>query len=800
MRHKIILPLIILLFSFSHLQAQVKLSGKITDAGTGEKLRGVSIYMSVLKIGVSSDGNGRYQVNSLKPGQYLLEISLVGYKTIISNIVIQKDTIVDFPLIPANNELTEVIVTGVTRSTELKLSPIIVKSIDRNNFNQNSASNLIDALKNVPGVSQITSGASISKPVIRGLGYNRVITLDNGIRQEGQQWGDEHGIEMDEYGVDRVEIVKGPGSLIYGSDGIAGVLNFLPPKLVSADDIKTQFVSNYQSNNNMLGYSLSNAGSRNGFHWSGRFSQKSAGNYQNKYDGKVFNSGFKEQDQQIFLGVNKSWGHSHITWSRFNNTLNLVEGERDALGRFTYVNKNGVSVTATDNELKGRQIGVPHQGVTHEKLISNNYFILNNGTLHADLAYQDNQRKEFGNPLQPNQFGLFFDLQTINYSIRYNLQKIKGWETTYGMGGMKQTSANRGTEFLIPAYGLFDAGAFVFSQKTFKKLVFAGGVRYDNRSYHSKELILDANGNSIPSPSQNSTTKFSAFNSTFSGISGSMGISYQLNPLSTLKLNLSRGFRAPNASELSSNGRHEGTFRYEIGNNHLKSEISHQLDIAYFFNSDHITFEFTPFLNLISHYIFVEKLKSKNGLDSIPDPTDPAPGFKYTSGNAILMGSEIYLDLHPHPLDWLHLENSFSFVQASQHGQSDSTKYLPFIPAPKYRGEVKVQFKKVPAVLSNAYFKLSLDQYFSQTRVFSAYGTETATPSYTLLSASIGSNIKVHKKADAMSIFITGDNLTNVAYQSHLSRLKYAAENMLTGRTGVFNMGRSISVKMIFKF
>ena len=136
-----------------------------------------------------------------------------------------------FDMSMANNELAEVIVTGVTRSTELKLSPIIVKSIDRSNFNQNIASNLIDALKNIPGVSQITSGASISKPVIRGLGYNRVITLDDGIRQEGQQWGDEHGIEMDEYAIDRVEIVKGPGSLIYGSDGIAGVLNFLPPKL-----------------------------------------------------------------------------------------------------------------------------------------------------------------------------------------------------------------------------------------------------------------------------------------------------------------------------------------------------------------------------------------------------------------------------------------------------------------------------------------------------------------------------------------------------------------------------------------
>jgi iron complex outermembrane receptor protein len=231
-------------------KAQNKISGNITDEKTNEPLAGVSVHISDLRKGSSTDKTGFYQIENIKKGNYLVEVSIVGYKTITKNIDISKDTIINFVMNDAVAELNEVVITGVTRSTELKQSPVIIKPIDANTLNQNSSTNLIDALKNVPGVNQITTGGAISKPVIRGLGYNRVISLYNGIRQEGQQWGDEHGIEIDEYSIDRIEIIKGPGSLMYGSDGIAGVLNFISPKAPPLGQVKTQLISNYQSNNN----------------------------------------------------------------------------------------------------------------------------------------------------------------------------------------------------------------------------------------------------------------------------------------------------------------------------------------------------------------------------------------------------------------------------------------------------------------------------------------------------------------------------------------------------------------------
>lgn len=782
--------------------AQNQLRGYVQDEQTQEHLTGVTIYINDLKTGATTDKAGNYTLENIKTGTYLFEISLIGYKKRVERMYIGKDTSINFLISPAVSELNEVVVTAVTRSTELKLSPVIIKPVDMGVLNQNSSSNLIDALKNVPGVSQITTGAGISKPTIRGLGYNRVISLNNGIRQEGQQWGDEHGIEMDEYSIDRIEIVKGPGSLMYGSDGIAGVLNFISPKALPFGEIQTQLISNYQSNNNLLGYSLSNAGNKNGIQWLGRFSHKLAGNYQNKYDGKVYNSGFKEYDGNLFVGINKKWGYTHLNLSTFNTTLNITEGDRDSLGRFVFAVPDGTGstreVAATAQDLSGYKTGFPHQVVNHIRVFSNQYFILGTGTIHLDLGYQNNQRKEFGDVLHPHDKALYFDLNTFNYNFRYNLPEIKGWETSLGVSGMYQNNVNKGLEFLIPAYNLFDLGGFVFTQKTFHQLTFAGGLRVDNRNMVTRQLILDSLGAPVGIEDSTSFLKFRSFNKNYGSYSGSLGLSYQINKQSTLKFNVSRGFRAPNIAEISSNGKHEGSLRYEYGNPDLKAEASHQLDLAYFLNTDHFTFEFTPFANFISNYIFTEKLSSVAGGDSIPDLSDPTPAYRFTQGNATLLGGEIYVDLHPHPLDWLHIENSFSYVQARQKHQPDSTRYLPFIPAPKYRGELKAQFKKVGKNLSNAYIKFGVDYYFRQDQFFRAYGTETGTPSYTLLSAGLGADVQAFKRKNFMRVYISADNLANVAYQSHLSRLKYAPENPLTGRSGIYNMGRNVSLKVIF--
>lgn len=775
--------------------AQNTLSGQIRSELTEQVLSGASIYLPDLKIGTVSDENGNFKINNLRSGNYLIEVKSPGYKSIVTQIDLSADWVMDFRLDESITELDNVVITGVSRSTELKRNPVIIKTLDQSTLNRSNSTNLIDALQSVPGISQIGTGPNISKPIIRGLGHNRVITLNNGLKQEGQQWGDEHGIEIDQYSVSRVEIIKGPGSLMYGSDGIAGVLNFLPPKLPLENEIQTQLLTNYQSNNNLIGTSIVNSGNRNGFQWSVRLSNKIAGNYKNKYDGKVYNSGFKETNGSLTLGINRNWGHSFLNVSSYNSKLGIVEGERDELGNFVYTNKEGEEVSAIGSSLNGYKIGTPYQKVHHFSVASNNYFLLNKGSMNVDLGFQNNLRKEYEEAESPNEESLSLSLNTLNYNIRYNYPRVKGWEISSGISGMLQTNKNKGVEFLIPDYDLFDIGAFVFAQKTFNQLTVAGGFRFDNRHLKAHELFLNENEEVTNASHPNAELKFPHFNQNYNGFSGSLGLSYQSSKNSTLKLNLSQGFRAPNIAELGSNGKHEGTFRYEIGNPNLKSEISRQIDLAYYLDLEHISLELSPFINFIEHYIFLEKIN--DGDESLVDSHDNVSKFQYKSGNATLVGGEIYIDIHPHPWDWLHIENSFSYVKATQKEQADSMRHLPFTPAPHYKGSVKAEFNELSPLISKLYLQMSVDHYFKQNKVYSAFDTESPTSAYTLLSASIGVSFSLFNKKEFINLFLSGNNLGNIAYQNHLSRLKYADKNPLTGRKGVFDMGRNIGLKMI---
>ncbi len=774
MKQRLYILCVVLVCITQNVVAQIRVTGVVQDEITLQKIKNARIYLPELKKQVQTDTTGSFFLQAIQEGNYLIEISAPSYTNLVQRVRVISDTTFVFFINLSVTEMEEVVVTAVSRSTELRKSPIIIKPVDMNSLNQSSATNLVDALKNVPGVSQITTGAGISKPVIRGLGYNRVISLYNGIRQEGQQWGDEHGLEMDEYAVDRVEIVKGPGSLMYGSDGIAGVLNFISAKAPVDGETKTQFSSNFQSNNQLIANSLSNAGSKNGFQWEGRLTSKLASNYQNKLDGVVKNSGFQELDGNAFLGLHKSWGYTHLTVSSYTNTINMVEGDRDSLGQFL-------------SRTVGYHIGFPHQEVKHFRVMSNSFFPLKKGSIHVDLGYQNNKRKEFGDADHPSDVELFFDLNTINYNVRYNIKEKKGWETSLGISGMNQTNTNRGLEAMIPNYISNDIGGFVFSQKSItSKLTLAGGMRYDKRFLVSDKMIVE------------SVEKFSTLSTSFQNYSGSIGSTYQISKKSTLKLNISRGYRAPNIAELTSNGKHEGSLRYEYGNRSLQPEISHQIDLAYFIHKEHFTFELTPFVNFISNYIYAKKLLNHLGGDSIPDANDPTQAYQFTQGNATLLGGEFYMDFHPHPLDWLHIANSFSYVSAVQSGQVDSLKYLPNIPAPKYRGELRAQFKNVRKSFTSMYAKVAVDCYFTQNQYFQAYRTETRTSGYSLLSAGIGGVIKTKTNPTFLSVYVSAENLTDVAYQSHLSRLKYAPVNSVTGRVGVYNMGRNFSVKLVF--
>jgi iron complex outermembrane receptor protein len=606
------------------------------------------------------------------------------------------------------------------------------------------------------------------------------VIINEGIRQEGQQWGDEHGIEIDEMSIGRAEVLKGPASLMYGSDALAGVINFITTIPAAEGTLKGNILTNYQSNNGLFGLNGNLAGNQKGFNWNIYGTYKSAGDYKNKYDGKVLNSRFNEKNFGGYLGINKSWGYSHFTFSRFDQQVGLVEGDRDdATGKFILFAGTPLERIAAPADLDSRDLFVPKQRVQHNKIISDNNFAIKKSRLKVTLGFQENLRQEFGNAEDPDEKELFFDLKTINYNVQWQLPEIKEWHTTLGINGMRQSNENKGEEVLIPEYNLLDIGGFVYTQRFFKKATLSGGIRFDNRSVDSKEF------------SDGSVIKFNAFNRTFSNVSGSI----------IVKANAARGFRSPTSAEMASNGTHEGTNRYEYGDQTLDSETSFQLDGGIELNYEHFNISLSAFYNRINDFIFYRKLESVSGGDSLVHVDgEDIPAFQFNQNDAKLSGLEFFIDIHPHPLDWLHFENSFSFVRGRFDNGIDGSDNLPLIPAPRWTGELRGDFKKAGKLLQNLYAKVELAKTFEQNKPFTGYNTETVTEGYTLLNAGIGANLINKNKRTVCGIHFSVTNITDVAWQSHLSRLKYAAENMVTGRTGVFNAGRNFSVKLNVPF
>ena len=793
-----------LVFLFSLLSsvacAQNSLSGIITEGKEKNTLPGASIYIPDLKKGTVTDSQGFYFLSELPKGKFLVEIKFIGYSTLVQSIQIDGTTEFNSSMNPVATELNEVVVTGMSHSSELKSSSIPISTLNAQQLLENSSSNLVDNISKKAGINQITTGPAISKPIIRGLGYNRIITLNNGVRQEGQQWGDEHGIEIDEFSVDRVEVIKGAGSLMYGSDGLGGVINFLAPNPEAPGTIKGKWISNYQTNNGLFANSIMNAGNLGGIYWLTRASNKTAKSYTNAYDGRVFNSAFNELDFNGFVGVSRKWGYSQINFNSFDQSIGLIEGERDAQGKFIRlknVNGNEEPVTAIEDELHSYQPFVPKQDVNHFGLSSTTNLYVGPSRFQLNLGYQRNQRKEYGNALNENSKSLYFDLTTLNYNLVYFFPETKSWQLSIGTSGTSQQNRNRGIEFLIPEYESFDWGVFGFAKRHVGKFDFSGGLRFDQRKITMDALYLDQDEK--PTNDVNQIKKFSAAQVWYSNYSASAGVTYQVSKQWTAKLNASRGFRAPNLAELASNGRHEGTLRYEYGNTQLTAETSFQTDVGIAFSSDHISAEASLFQNNINNYIYTEKLLAKDGMDSIPDPNEPVPAYQFLQGNAQLKGVEFSIDLHPHPLDWLHFENSFSFVNALNQSKLniDSAKYLPFIPPARYQSELRANFKSAGKIFSNLFFRTEFVHYWAQERVLLENRTETRTDSYSLVNVGIGADIISKKGTTLFSIYASVNNLFDVAYQNHLSRLKYAAENPITGRSGVFNIGRNFSFKIV---
>lgn len=654
-------------------------------------------------------------------------------------------------------ELNEVTVTGAVGDMKIKETPMPVMTLHVKELRQLPSTNLIDALAKLPSMAQITTGGGISKPVIRGLGYNRIVVVNDGIRQEGQQWGDEHGIEIDANEVGSVEIMKGPSSLMYGSDAMGGVLVFKGLPTLPEGSLMGNVNAEYQTNNGLLGASLNLAGNQKGFTWDARFSEKHAHAYQNRYDGYVPNSQFGERAFSLKAGLIRKWGFSNLKFGYYNLIPSIVEGERDTV----------TGELVSEGDLLSYKHGLPYQKVYHYKAVSESFINLSSGYLKIIAGYQQNRRQEFEE--SADEYGLYMQLHTLNYDVRYVSEERAGWKFSTGVNGMGQKSLNLGEEYLIPDYDMFDAGVYATASKALGRWNLSGGLRFDYRYLDAKGLIED------------DELRFEDFSRNFHGVTGSFGTTCEVAEGLDMKINLARAFRAPNISELASNGEHEGSLRYEIGNHHFDPEYSLQADLGFDYTTRYFELYGSAFANRISNYIYLHRI------DSIVDPE--LMTFAYAQGDALLTGFEAGVDIHP--FHALHVGSSFSYVNAQLLHQTEDMKWLPMTPVPRLSADVKYELTHDGKVFNNAYVAVRMDWCLEQDHYYAAYDTETATPSYLLLGLSAGTDILVKGKKDAELTMLV-DNLTDVCYQDHLNRLKYTDWNVATGRQGVFNMGRNV--------
>ena len=822
---KNIVTLIVLIFVTSIGISQNSLRGTITDASNSKPIANVNIYIADLKIVAATDEYGKYSLQNIPKGTYVVEARLIGYALKTVTVQVEGSVTKDFALLQSNYELHEIVVTGNSAAADPSKTPQSITEVTNEYLTENASTNVIDAIANVPGVSAMTDGQSISKPVIRGLGYNRVLTINDGVIQVDQPWFDEFGIEADPNAVDRVEILKGPASLAYGSDAISGVINLIPEKPLPEGEIKGKFLSNYQTNNGLIDNMLDIAGTNKGISWSGRIDNTMAHAYQNKYDGYVLNSQFSNFNADGTIGIHRKWGYSQLHASYFEMETGIVDGTRDsATGKqmmaVSYPDLNGGQPSyefPTNQQLKSYTPLVINQRIRHTKVVWDNSIAVGNGRITGIFSYQKNQREETNDPTMPDTPDIYYSSNAATYDLRYVSPQMGGFNISGGANGMYQASQSLGTLMLIPNYNIFQIGAFAIANETIGKLTISGGLRYDTRTFTGVDHWIDStNQQPVSSDAPNAFHEFQGFTSTFSGMSFSLGAAYNITQNIYVKGNIARGFRAPNVAECGANGVHDGTIVYEIGDPSLKPETSLEEDFSFGINSKDLNIEVDLFNNNIDDFIYAQGLLSVFGGDSINNSLNAAglgaaPVYKYVQGKANLYGGEVALDVHPVSIPWIDLYASLSMVNGGLTGAPDSTKYLPFVPPTKITTDLKFHINNICKDLKNVYIKVGMIDCFQQSNVYQQYAIYTglntaqtpyeyaaskaATEGYVLFNAGLGGDIQ-GKGHTLCKINIMVNNIFDTAYMDYMNRFKYYPVNYTTGRVGVFNMGRNVSLKL----
>lgn len=702
-----------------------QLTGQVLDMETNEPIPFANLLLTDMGIGTACNAEGRFEFSNEIPNHNILKISAMGYSAKIMEINEETNkTNFIIKLSPTHFHLHEIVIsagTGVLQ--DYSITPVASKPLSELSIISNS--NLGEAISNLEGVYNASTGKGIYKPVIRGLSGIRVLTFLDGVRLENQQWGGDHGLGVSSVGIGQVEVIKGPASLLYGSDALGGVLYLKEEAFAQSNSIEASVNSKFETNTKGISNAVSFKMSKNNFRFNVFANQQSFADYQIPDKSYVKTSRFNGLGTKIMVGYNKKKWVTKLGYNYSNNTIGIPGHTHDTLvTRSTFLRQNQV-----------REEGRPSQKIQNHLLSFDNQFFFHESNLKITLAQSVNRLEEYEKFTVPM---IGVDLATSSYYIRYKHKLNKELTVIGGAQGMYQQNRNRtnAEEQLIPDFNQFDNGIFGLLSGKHNKLNYQVGVRLDQRT-----IDLDA-------------SNIENFNNT--SLNYSAGASYRTNQLS-FSVNLSSGVRNPHVSELLSEGGHSAAQRYEIGNSNLKSENGNQIDLSIKFENEHLDILVNPFATFLNNYIFLSPE------DSIVDGFQV---YNYKQSNkALLYGGEVVFHYHPHFLHDFHLESSLSLVYGEN---KDENSPLSFIPQPRVSTQATYNFDNpTNKAISLKNFTLQHQFFANQNRVVEY---ELQTKHYHLFHAGFNCQMKIKQYSGELGFGV--HNILNEEYIDHLSALK----------------------------
>lgn len=746
---------ILLLFisSLTYGQNTFSISGKTSDEQS-ETLPGVNIYIPELQLGTFSDEKGNFTLTGIQGGIYFMQFSFIGYETqFIQAIIKDKDTIINVELHPSSFQTEEVVVSGGRVSSQHE-NAIKIETIDIHEIKSSGSSSLMESIALIPGVDVISKSNAVATPVIRGLSTSNILVLNNGIRMENYQFSENHPYLIDEFGIQQVEVIKGPASLLYGSDAIGGVLNFIKEKPANPGEILGDVNLHYFSNSQGLNGNIGIKGSGQKWYWGIRGGLKSHMDYLQGGGAFVPNSRFNQSGGQLFTGYRTAVGNFRLYYD--------------------YVAmKPGMTVDHVAEEIteRGRKNEMWYQDLTNHMITSKNTFFLNRFKLEANLAYQYNHRKLNEEEDHPPFTQVDAMLNTLNYEVKSHYTSSEKSNFILAIQGMSQSNRNQDApSHVLPDYTLNDLAISGLVQHDFPSGVHLQvGLRFDNRFIDVPEQIKKGHEHGEEHEEEEEDEILEKLDRQYSNISGSFGITYKLSEHFLIRGNLASAYRTPNVAELTQDSQHGA--RYEQGDRNLESQRNYEGDLSIHFHSNHVLLDLAGFYNHISRYIY---------LSPTSDSTEDGDIiYKYTQSDAYIYGAEAMLEFLV--LKNLSIKGTYSYIRGQQQNGSN----LPFIPQNKLKFDIKWS-KRNLWKLDNFYIRAGTISAFDQN---DPAPFETSSTGYTLLNAAIG--LTVRFGSQVLMLDITGNNLLDESYIDHLSTLK---------DLGYYNPGRNVMIGLKIPF